>query len=328
MKIASYLPKKCFENSAFAALGWSEEKIFAKTGILSRHIASETEFALDLAEKAALNLFENFKIKKEEIDYLLYCTQSPDYLIPTNACILQDRLKLSESIGALDFNLGCSGFVYGLSLAKGLLETGQARSVLLVTAETYSKYIHPEDKSSRVIFGDGAAATLLTQEDARKLGPFVFGTQGAGAKNLCVKTGGLRHPRTALTARSSKNRAGNMRSEDNLYMNGAEIFSFTLSTVPGAVEELLKRSKLSAEEIDHFIFHQANAYMLEALREKMGLPKEKFPIYLEKIGNTVSSTIPILLEHMTATGKFRANQRLVLCAFGVGYSWIATLWNP
>ncbi len=328
MQIASYLPEKCFENSAFADLGWSEEKIFAKTGILSRRIASETEFALDLAEKASLKLFKNFKIKKEEIDYLLYCTQSPDYLIPTNACILQDRLKLSESIGALDFNLGCSGFVYGLSLAKGLLETGQAKSVLLVTAETYSKYIHPEDKSSRVIFGDGAAATLLTQEDARKLGPFVFGTQGAGAKNLCVKTGGLRYPRTALTARSSKDRAGNARSEDNLYMNGPEIFSFTLSTVPGAVKELLRRSRLSAEEIDHFVFHQANAYMLEALREKMGLPKEKFPIYLEKIGNTVSSTIPILLEHMTATGKFRTDQRLVLCAFGVGYSWIATLWNP
>ncbi len=328
MKIASYLPKKCFKNSAFAGLGWSEEKIFAKTGIRSRHIASETEFALDLAEKAALNLFKKFKIKKNEIDYLLYCTQSPDYLIPTNACLLQDRLKLPESIGALDFNLGCSGFVYGLSLAKGLLETGQAKSVLLVTAETYSKYIHPEDKSSRVIFGDGAAATLLTREDALKLGPFVFGTQGAGAKNLCVKTGGLRHPKTAQTAQSSKDRTGNTRSEDNLFMDGPEIFSFTLSTIPGAIKELLRRSKLGTEDIDHFVLHQANAYMLETLREKMGLPKEKFPLYLEKIGNTVSSTIPILLEHMTATKKLRADQRLVLCAFGVGYSWIATVWNP
>ena len=327
MKIAYYLPEAVFSNSEFEALGWPAEKIFKKTGIKNRHVTGENEFALDLAVKACERLFKEAAVDKPEVDFLLYCTQSPDYLIPTNACILHEKLGLKKSAGALDINLGCSGFLYGLSLAKGLLLSGQARSVLLVTADTYTKYINKKDKTNRVIFGDAAAATYLDKADALKIGDFVFGTDGSGAENLCVKTGGLRHRKTELTALEKKDKSGNVRSEDNLFMDGPEILSFTLVSVPKAVQEILTRAGLRLEDIDYFLFHQANAFILESLREKLGIPPEKFPIDMEDIGNTVSCTIPILLNHLHRDKKIKPGQRILLAAFGVGYSWIATLLN-
>jgi len=326
MKIAYYLPQKVFSNTAFANLGWSDEKIFKKTGIRERHVCRDDEFALDLAVQAAELLFQRKGVDRKRVDYVLYCTQSPDYTIPTNACLLQERLGLDVALGALDFNLGCSGFVYGLSLAKGLLLTGQASQLLLITSETYSKYIHPGDRSNRVIFGDGAAATLLDRGDAERLGEFVFGTDGSGAENLCMKSSGLRYRGMALTGEST-DCYGNVRSGDNLYMNGAEILRFTLHRVPEAVSELLSKSGLKMVDIHHFVFHQANRYILEALREKMGIPLEKFPYYLEEVGNTVSSTIPILLSRLDTEGRLLPGQKVLLVGFGVGYSWATTLYR-
>lgn len=327
MKIAYHLPKGIFSNADFESLGWSSEKIFKKTGITERHICAPDEFALDLAQHACTRLFEENGIQPADVDFLLYCTQSPDFIIPNNASILQDRIGLRESVGAMDINLGCSGFVYGLSLAKGLLSTGQSKSVLLVTAETYSKYINEKDRANRVIFGDGAAATWLDLNDAKKIGEFVFGTDGRGAENLCVRTSGLRFPRTPQSARESVDRSGNVRSEDNLFMNGPEIFSFTIERVPAAVKELLEKSRLKFDEIDLFVFHQANAYMLEALRERIGIEQERFFVHLEKVGNTVSSTIPIALCEAYRIKRIKPNQRVMLVAFGVGYSWAATILN-
>jgi 3-oxoacyl-[acyl-carrier-protein] synthase-3 len=228
----------------------------------------------------------------------------------------------------MDFNLGCSGFVYGLGLAKGLIETGQARNVLLITAETYSKHIHPGDKSVRTIFGDAASATLVqaVHSDHERIGPFVYGTDGRGAKNLIVPAGGLRMAQAA-NPELIDDGSGNKRTVNNLYMNGAEIFTFTLRIVPETVSTLLAKAGKRMEDIDLFVFHQANRYMLDHLRRKLGIPEEKLPIMMAHCGNTVSSTIPILLKDLEKASRLKQGQCLMLLGFGVGYSWGGAIVN-
>jgi 3-oxoacyl-[acyl-carrier-protein] synthase-3 len=328
--IEYHLPPRALTNAQLAAEypGWTVEKIEEKTGIVERRIAAEGECSSDLGVAAARKLFASGACAATDVDYLLLCTQSPDYFLPTTACVMQDRLGIPKTAGALDFNLGCSGYVYGLGLAKGLVETGQARKVLLVTAETYSKFIHAGDKSVRTLFGDGAAATLVeATEDGPggdPIGPFVYGTDGAGACNLIVPRGGLRRPREGV-AEAHEDESGNVRSEDNLYMNGSEIFTFTLRAIPKSVKDLLAVAKLGMDDVDLFVFHQANRFMLEHLRTKLGIPAERFQMSLDRVGNTVSSTIPIALKDAQAAGKLRSGARVMLVGFGVGYSWGSTM---
>ncbi len=323
------LPEAIISTAQLAAEfpEWSVAKIDAKTGISCRHIAAQDECASDLAVAAAQKLFASGACTAADIDYVLLCTQSPDYLLPTTACLIQNRLGIPTTAGALDFNLGCSGYVYGLGLAEGLISSGQASNVLLLTAETYSKYLHPKDRSVRTIFGDAAAATLLTAVDspAALLGPFIYGTDGAGGQNLIVRAGGLRSPRSEATAHEEEDEQGNIRSTDNLFMNGPEIFTFTLSVVPDTVRRLLARAEVTFEQIDLFVFHQANRFMLEHLRKGLAIPQEKFLIAMSDCGNTVSSTIPIALKHAAASGKLQQGSLVMLVGFGVGYSWGATL---
>lgn len=326
--IASYFPAKTLENEELAKdFGdWDAAKILAKTGIASRHLASSGECASDLGVEAARKLFATGVCGQQDIDFLLFCTQSPDYFLPATACVLQSRLGLPTHCGALDFNQGCSGFVYGLSLAKGLVETGAARNVLLITAETYSKFINPRDRSARTIFGDGAAATLVSavEADHDLIGPFVFGTDGRGAQRLIVPAGGMRQPVTPETAIEMED-GGNWRSPQNLYMDGPEIFNFTLRVVPAALKELLKRSGVELAQVDYFVFHQANKFMLDRLQAKLQIPVAKFCLYMETCGNTVSSTIPIALEYALRAGQVKPGNRVMLIGFGVGLSWAATM---
>lgn len=313
-----YLPEKNVSNEALATQypDWSVEKIFQKTGIKNRHIVDKNQCASDLAFFAAKKLFEKNNIQSSDIDFILLCTQSPDYFLPTTACLLQSRLNIPTTAGALDFNLGCSGYIYGLSLAKGLVETRQAKNVLLLTAETYSQYLDEDDKSVRSIFGDGASASLIqlaVDEQAFSLGPFVFGTDGSGGENLMVRSG------------ASRQRDIKKKSDQFLKMNGPEIFTFTLNIVPDIIERLLKIANLTLDNIDYFIFHQANVYMLNHLRERMKIPKEKFVLYLENVGNTVSSTIPIAFKETIGGRPLNVNTKIMLVGFGVGYSWGATL---
>jgi 3-oxoacyl-[acyl-carrier-protein] synthase-3 len=326
------LPEYLLRNEELAERfsDWSAEKIAEKTGITERHIARADECASDLAVQACQRLLENNPGLRQEIDFLLLCTQSPDYFLPTTACVVQDRLGLSTACGALDFNLGCSGFVYGLGLAKGLVETGQAKNVLLVTAETYSKFIHENDRSVRTIFGDGAAATLIRAVDYAEnpaedpIGPFIYGTDGRGAKNLIVPVGGMRQ-RAAAMSEALADTFGNERTSANLYMNGAEIFNFTLRSVPEAVRKLLEATRLRLEDLDLIVFHQANRYMLDHLQKKLNIPPGKFLVAMEHVGNTVSSTIPIALSDAASSGRLRDGDRVMLVGFGVGYSWAATV---
>jgi 3-oxoacyl-[acyl-carrier-protein] synthase-3 len=306
---------------------WSVDKIEEKTGIAERWIAAEGECSSDLGSAAAQTLFESGACKPTDVDYILFCTQSPDYFLPTTACVIQQRLGIPTSAGALDFNLGCSGYVYGLGLAKALIETGQASNVLLVTAETYSKFIHPKDKSVRTLFGDAGAATLVRgiAGNDEFIGPFVYGTDGCGAKNLMVPTGGMRQRVAPADDEVTVDSDGNLRSEANLYMNGPEIFVFTLRAVPKAVHELLARAGKDLGDIDLYVFHQANQFMLEHLRKKLKIPATKFFVGMRQCGNTVSCTIPIALKQATEQGRIHPGHLVMLVGFGVGYSWGATL---
>lgn len=328
--VASYLPAQVLGNSELAGLysGWTEEKIYEKTGIRERRVAAADETSVDLAVRAAERLFERHALARDSIDFLIFCTQTPDYFLPTSACVIQQRLGLRTTCGALDIGLGCSGFVYGLSLAKGLIETAAARRVLLLTADTYSKLIHPLDKSVRTLFGDGAAATLVEAAELAQayIGPFVFGTDGSGAGNLIVRTGGMRQGRSAESALERTDSSGNVRTDDNLFMDGPAIVNFTLLEVPKAMARLLSACGESLETIDLVVLHQANRYMLETLRRKMRIPAEKFVIFVENCGNTVSATIPLALESVrAAAGEGARPRKMILIGFGVGYSWAGTL---
>jgi len=324
--ISYYLPEKVLTNEMLNEQfpEWSVDKISGKTGIFQRHIAANDEFSSDLAFEAATKLFKEHSFDKEEIDFIILCTQSPDYFLPTTACILQDRLGLSKNCGAFDFNLGCSGYVYGLGIAKGLIETGQASKVLLITAETYSKFVGNKDKSNKTIFGDAAAASIISKkEEGFKICDFVYGTDGSGADNLIVKEGGIRYRERNLATTTDD--YGNERSKADLYMDGSAIFVFTLGHVPKLIRAVLEKHHLVLNEIDLFVFHQANKFMLEHLRKKIKIDKDRFYLHLENCGNTVSSTIPIALNEALREGKILSNQKIMLTGFGVGLSWAGTV---
>lgn len=298
---------------------WSEKKISVKIGIEKRFVAAKQQTAGDLAFAAAERLFEEHGIDKQSIDVLMLCTQSPDYFLPTTACILQDRLGLPTHILAFDYNLGCSGFVNGLAIAKGLIVGGMAKNVLLLTAETYHKYIHSKDRGNRSLFSDAAAATLVSDEGFAEIQESCFGTDGSGYKNLIVEAGAHRMPEKQGIELDPENEI--LQSPDYLFMDGPKIFNFTLEAVPLLVKQVLKKNKLQQEEIDLFVFHQANKHMLTFIRDAIGIPEEKFYMCLANFGNTVSSTIPIALYHAMKDNSMQANMNVLLAGFGVGYSW-------
>lgn len=323
-KIDVFLPKEVLTNEDLekASGRWSALKIEKKVGIRKRHIAHKDETALDLANKASVKVLEGYD--KNKIDFLILCTQSPDYFLPSSACILQDKLGLRTNIGAFDFNLGCSGYIYGLAIAKSFINTGLGNSGLLITSETYSKHIHEKDFSNRTIFGDGAAATIIEKDKEEFIFNFVLGTDGKGWDNLIVPNGGLRH-RYDVDENTIEDESGNFRTRNNLYMNGTEIFNFTIAVVPKLIEDVLKRNRLEMSSIDYFIFHQANKYMIEYLRKKMKIPEKKFFNNMLHTGNTVSATIPIALKETMDNGVVNKGDTVLLCGFGVGYSWGATI---
>jgi 3-oxoacyl-[acyl-carrier-protein] synthase-3 len=323
--ISYYLPEKVITNNDLVTdfPEWSAEKVASKIGVSERHIAAPGETAGDMAVRAAGNLLNEYSIEPRQIDFVMLCTQSPDYFLPTTACTIQERLGIPVKSGAIDFNLGCSGFVYGLALAKGLIISGVAKNVLLLTSETYSKFIHPRDKSNRTIFGDAAAATLVSGSGFAEILEFALGTDGRGADRLMVQTGAMRHllPKNDLRFDESESPV----SSDHLFMDGTEIFNFTLEMVPELVKDTLGHNRLQQDDVNLFIFHQANKYMLNFLRKKIKIPEERFYYFLDKVGNTVSSTIPIAITAAIREGSIRAADRVLIAGFGVGYSWAGNI---
>ena len=323
--ISYYLPERIVTNEDLVKEfpGWSIEKIAKKVGDYTRHLASPDETAGDLAEKAARKLFSENGIDPKEIDFVMLCTQSPDYFLPSTACILQDRLGIPTSAGAFDYNLGCSGCIYGFALAKGLISSGFAKNVLLLTAETYTKYLNPDDKSNRSIFGDGAAACLISQDGFAEIGEFVLGSDGSGADKLILKTGASRQKEA--TGRYFEDEEGHMRYDDYLYMNGGAIFNFTLDIVPELMEQTLKKNSMEKDNVNCFIFHQANKFMLDTIRTVCSIPKDRFYNNLCETGNTVSSTILIGLKKSIEDNTIGLGSTVLVAGFGVGLSWGATI---
>lgn len=319
--VSLYLPKKVITNEDLVREfpEWSVEKVAKKVGVNSRHVAEENETAGDMAEKAALRLFKEYDIEPKSIDFILLCTQSPDYVLPSTACILQHRLGIPTTAGAFDYNLGCSGCIYGLALAKGLIAGGIAKNVLILTAETYSKYLHSSDKSYRSIFGDGAAACLVSTEGFAEIGNFSLGTDGSGAEKLIVKTGGARHKN--ITGFSTIDDEGHIFFDDYLYMDGGGIFNFTLDAVPAMMKDILSKNDMEKNDVDYFVFHQANKFMLNTIRKVCVLPKEKFYVNLYETGNTVSSTVMIGLKDCINAGEIKEGMKVMIAGFGVGLSW-------
>lgn len=306
---------------------WDGDSIYAKTGIRSRPIATAGETAADLGYSAAENVIEQCRFDRANIDTLLLCTQSPDYALPTTACLLQERLKLPPDCGALDVNLGCSGFTYGIWLATALIESRSAESILLVVADTYSKYCSIHDLATSTIFSDGGAAAIITASSEGALARFgrtVVGTDGRGGEHLIVRAGGARCPRSERTAEVRRDRSGNERSDEHLFMNGPAVYSFALSRVPEAIDKLLNDAGLTLDVIDLFLFHQANRFMLRELGAKMGIQAERMPIDVEHLGNSAGASLPTLLCRCMERGVLRPGDRCVLAGFGVGFSWAVT----
>ncbi|MCE5348143.1 MAG: ketoacyl-ACP synthase III [Bacteroidales bacterium] len=322
--IEYYLPEQILDNNQLTDEfpEWDAAKINDKVGIKRRHVAAADETASDLGYKAATKILEGFD--KTAIDFIILCTQSPDYFLPASACVLQDKLKLRNNIGALDINQGCSGFIYGLAISKGLINSNISKNVLLVTAETYSKHIHPKDKSNRSIFGDGAAATIVSFSETEQIHEFELGTDGSGMDNLIVKRGGFRNRHDPFE-KDRYDESGNVLNDNNLFMNGPNIFSFTIEKVPPLVDSVLKKNGFDLNSIDYVIYHQANKYMLDYLRKKSKIPYEKYYQNMEETGNTVSSTLPIALKESLKKNIIKPGDKVLLAGFGVGYSWGATI---
>ena len=323
--ISYYLPEKVVTNEELVKEfpEWSVDKVAQKVGVDCRHLAAEGETAGDMAEKAARKLFGEYSINPKSIDFLMLCTQSPDYFLPSTACVLQDRLGMPTSSGAFDYNLGCSGCIYGMAMAKGLIAAGIAKNVLLLTAETYNKYLHPSDKSNRSIFGDGAAACLISTDGFAEIGEFSLGTDGGGANNLIVKTGASRQKES--TGLFVEDDEGHIWYDDYLYMNGGAIFNFTLDAVPSMVSQILLKNNLQKYDIDYYVFHQANKFMLNTIRKVCALPKDNFYVDLLTTGNTVSSTILIGLKSCLDNQKIKSGDTVMISGFGVGLSWGGTI---
>ena len=307
-----YLPKKIetVETLLEKNPDWLIEEIKKKTGVNNRYISSDDETSLDLGVNAAKKLLSNSDVRSE-IDALIFITQSPDYVLPTSACIIQEKLKLLTSCMSFDVNQGCSGFVYGLAIASSLIANKLSKKTLMICADTYTKYIDEHDRTCRPIFSDGAAAILIKSSNTSSIGPFELGTDGKGAMNLIVENSG---------ARIDKN-----NSQKKLFMNGSKVFMFSMSEVPKCVENLLDKANKKISDIDLFIFHQASKVVLDNIIRRLNLPDEKVFCNYSSVGNTVSASIPIAIKDALNKGVLKNDKLVMIVGFGVGYSWGATL---
>ena len=317
-----YLPNQVVDNPQLEKELGGVETVAKTAGVESRRKAANDETASDLAVKAAELLFEENGINSQTIDFLIYCTQSPDYFMPSTSCVIQDRLGIPTTAGAFGYDLGCSGYVYGLAIANSFVDSGLANNVLLLTADTISKYLHPQD-NNRLLFGDAATATLVSTEGIASIGKFEKGTDGSGYEHIIIRNGGNRH--RELTGKSITDINGNVHFEDNFDMDGEAVFNFTVERIPKLIEGCLDINKIRKEEIGYYVFHQANKYMLNTLRKLNKLPKDGFFIDLSDTGNTTSSTVPIGLVKSLKAGNIHKDMNVMVAGFGVGLSWAATI---
>lgn len=320
--IEYYLPDKVITNGDLLKENpsWDMPEIVKKTGVESRHVSAPGETALDLGYKASKKLIDANGIDKDDIGALIFCTQSSDYILPANADILHDKLDLKDNVWAFDINLACSGYIYGLALSGALLKAYDMDNILLVTADTYSKYIHPKDKSVRTLFGDGAAATLLKRSDPGIIDVNI-GTFGKRYDKFIIPAGGLRQPRNDKTAEEVTDNSGNKRTQENIFMEGFSLLSLAMAKVPENIRQILAKNDLEIADIDLFVFHQASKAVLDALVKAAGIPEQRVFNNARNVGNVVSASIPIALKDALTANRIKRGDKVLLCGFGAGFSW-------
>ncbi len=320
--IEYYLPNKIVTNFDLNIEfpDWDFDKIEKKTGVHSRHVARIDETAFDMSINACEKLFESYD--KSRIDAIIYCTQSPDFIMPSNAFLLQRHFDLKEQLLAFDFNHACTGYIYGLMMADSFIKSGIATEVLLVNADTYSKYINPRDRSTRVLFGDAAAVSIISAEKKGKgVIDIEIATYGKGFDKFMIPAGAARIPKSEETALELKDQAGNTRCMNDIKMDGFAVWSFINSRVPDQIKKLLKRNELEFSDIDLIIFHQASQMTLESLIKVLGVSSEKIFININDVGNTVSASIPLAIKDARDNGRLKTGQKVLLSGFGVGLSY-------
>lgn len=323
--IEYYLPEQVVHNSYFREKfpEWNVDQTALRTGVLERHIARQDETAYDLALAAALKLLDKNPPLREKVDGIIFCTQSPDYVMPSNAFLLQRDLGLKKNTLAFDYNLACSGFIYGLMMATSFIRSGVACNLLLVTADTYSKHLREDDRSTRMLFGDGAAVSWIGQVDncgaeplIRSFGNFALSSDGTGWDQFVIRSGASRQPQSCQ-AETDYN--------DKIAMNGLWVLNFVNDRVIKQLRELLASNQLEAEEIDQFFIHQASGLALDSLGKKLNVSNDQMFSNLASIGNTVSASVPILIKDYFSQNTLPQGSRLLLSGFGVGYSWASVL---
>jgi len=324
--IEYYLPETIVTNEDLQKENpdWNLEKVTERSGVFQRHISGENETAYDLSVKACDQLFQTND--KNDIDGIIYCTQSPDYIMPSNSFILHNYLNLGNGVFAYDFNHACTGYIYCLAMANAFIKAGMAKEILLVNADTYSKYINPKDRSTRVLFGDGAAVTIVKESNEKKgIIDIDLGSSGSGYNKFWIPAGGLRLPKSDSTSLEVENDRGNIRTQNDIEMDGFGVWSFINSVAPKQVDRLLKRNNVEKTDVDQFIFHQASKMTLESIMRLMKLNEEQVFINIQNIGNTVSASIPIALKDAIDQDKIDIGSTLILSGFGVGLSYGAIL---
>lgn len=301
---------------------WDMARAEKRTGVVKRHVARKDETALDLSLQACKRLFSTHENAQSQIDGIIFCTQSPDYIMPPNSCILHKMLDLPDDVFAFDFNLACSGYVYGLALARGLIHSGITKNILLVNADTYSKYINKRDRSARILFGDGVAVTWVAASDTKRgIMDIKCSTFGKGYEKFIIPAGGCRVPKSKETALLKTDDSGNVRSLENLHMDGMGVLAFINSEAPDQIQGILERNALTVDDVDLFVFHQASKVALDSLTRLLKIKPEKVFRNLHEIGNTVSASIPIALKDAVDNGGIVPGDKVLISGFGVGLSW-------
>ena len=317
------VPKKKVKNKDNKLFNSDEVTKFSQsTGVYEFRVAEKEVTTADLGFEAANSLLDEMNIDRNEIDILLFVSQTPDYLnVPNTAPILQDRLKLSKQCIAFDIPLGCSGFVYGLSVIASFMQNPAFRKGLLIFGDTPSKTVNKKDKSTSLLFGDAAGAVILESKESNQKMIFNLGTDGSGYKAIIIPEGGYRNPFNDNSLIENEIEKDIVRNKCEIVLDGMDVFSFGISQAPKTIKELYEFAILSNEEVDFAVFHQANMMMNEMIRKKLKLEKEKVPYSLEKFGNTSSASIPITMVTQLKTQLEKDKMRLLLCGFGVGLSW-------
>ena len=328
--ISAAVPSNIIDNLSYTEHFPAEDvkEIVEKTGIKLRRFVKEGTTASDLCYHAAIKLIGDNGVAPDEIDGLIFVSQTPDYRMPASSVILQDRLGLPKSTFAFDMNLGCSAFVYGMSIAYSFMQQHGFKNILLLDGETRSKVYHPKDRKTAFLFGDGGIAALISRGEGYGESYFSLNSDGSRESLIKVDAGGYRNPSTLETLMEKVvDEHGNIRTEEHGYMNGPDVFNFAIREIPKDVKETMRFAGVEKEDIDFFVFHQANEYMNSYLAKKLKLDTDKCPICLDQFGNTSSVSIPLTIATRLQESLKSGRKKLLLCGFGVGMSWATAVIN-